>query len=183
MVIHSQRSSWGFATKSIKSAKCYRLFNNRSSQQASLDRVCLRTSALQGWGDVYYFCGSHLQHCNCNFRWNGSGWCKALVLWNLVLSSALGVQKLIAQLGLNGLLPGELRTFLPPLSLFLPSLTVLPGIHAFVDAFCCSSCRPLLHSLGGSQKEASDVSAQHARATISCRQSFNGWTFTFRHLP
>ncbi|KAK9858813.1 hypothetical protein WJX84_002650 [Apatococcus fuscideae] len=62
---------------------------------------------FKGWGDVYYFCGSRLQHCTCNFRWNLSGWVKALVLWNFVLSSALGLQKLLAQLGLDGLLPGE----------------------------------------------------------------------------
>ena len=27
----------------------------------------------QGWGDVYYFCGSRLQYCTCNFRWNALG--------------------------------------------------------------------------------------------------------------
>lgn len=40
-------------------------------------------------------------------RWNLLGWCKALVLWNFVLTSALGLQKLVLQVGLNGLLPGE----------------------------------------------------------------------------
>jgi hypothetical protein len=60
----------------------------------------------QSWGDVYYFCGPDLRFCTCDFRWNLAGWGKALVLWNFVLSSALGLQKLAIRLGLDGLLPG-----------------------------------------------------------------------------
>ena len=63
--------------------------------------------AAQSWGDVYYFCGPDLRFCTCDFRWNLAGWCKALVLWNFVLSSALGLQKLAIRLGLDGLLPGH----------------------------------------------------------------------------
>ena len=61
----------------------------------------------QSWGDVYFFCGRNLQFCTCNFRWNLSGWAKAAVLWNFVLSASLGAQRCAIQLGLNGLLPGE----------------------------------------------------------------------------
>ena len=56
---------------------------------------------------VYYFCGSRLQFCTCDFHWNVQGWCKALVLWNFVLTAALGVQRLAILIGLDGLLPGE----------------------------------------------------------------------------
>lgn len=62
---------------------------------------------MQGWGDVYYFCGNNLQYCTCDFRWNYNGWTKAVVLWSVILSAALGIQKLIIQLFLDGLLPGE----------------------------------------------------------------------------
>jgi len=62
---------------------------------------------FQGWGDVYFFCGRKLQYCTCGFRWNLLGWVKATVLWNFVLSSALGLQRFAIQVGLNGLLPGE----------------------------------------------------------------------------
>lgn len=58
-------------------------------------------------GDVYFFCGSHMEYCTCSYRWNTAGWVKAAVLWNFVLSSALGLQRLLIQLGLKGLLPGE----------------------------------------------------------------------------
>lgn len=60
-----------------------------------------------GAGDVYFFCGPQMQYCTCGFRWNFAGWYKAIVLWNFVLSAAVGVQRLIIQLGLCGLLPGE----------------------------------------------------------------------------
>lgn len=59
-------------------------------------------------GDVYFFCGPQMQYCTCGFRWNLAGWSKAFILWNFVLSAALGVQRLIIQLGLCGLLPGGL---------------------------------------------------------------------------
>lgn len=62
---------------------------------------------LQDWGDVYYFCGDDLRYCTCNFRWNALGWMKAVILWNFVLSAALGIQRLAIQVGLKGLLPGE----------------------------------------------------------------------------
>lgn len=60
-------------------------------------------------GDVYFFCGSRMQYCSCSFRWNLAGWNKALVLWSFVLTTALGVQRLMVQLVLQGLLPGELH--------------------------------------------------------------------------
>ncbi|KAJ9531640.1 hypothetical protein QJQ45_021763 [Haematococcus lacustris] len=63
--------------------------------------------SYQGWADTFYFCGRELQYCNCNFRWNLMGWYKAYVLWSFMLTWALGVQRIIIQLGLNGLLPGE----------------------------------------------------------------------------
>ncbi len=56
---------------------------------------------------MYYFCGSDLQFCTCNFKWNVAGWIKAGVLWSFVLTSALGVQRMFIQFGLQGLLPGE----------------------------------------------------------------------------
>lgn len=65
-----------------------------------------RDPEFKGWGDVYFFCGRQLQYCSCNFRWNVYGWLKATVLWNFVLTSALGAQRLAIQVGLNGLLPG-----------------------------------------------------------------------------
>ncbi len=67
-------------------------------------RVC-----PQGWADVYYFCGRRLQYCTCGFRWNARGWAKAYILWSFVLSSAAGLQRVVIQLGLNGLLPGAPR--------------------------------------------------------------------------
>ena len=80
--------------------------------------MCPSCLALQLHGDgsvpyyryldaaVYYFCGSQLQYCTCDFRWNLLGWCKALVLWNFVLTAALGAQRLAILIGLDGLLPG-----------------------------------------------------------------------------
>jgi hypothetical protein len=47
-----------------------------------------------------------MEFCTCNFRWNSYGWAKAVILWNFVLSAALGVQRLTLQVGLLGLLPG-----------------------------------------------------------------------------
>jgi hypothetical protein len=77
--------------------------------QMQASNVCLAPSRLllQSWGDVYFFCGRQYEYCSPAFRWNRKGWAKALVLWNLALSSALAVQKLIIVLGLGGLLPGE----------------------------------------------------------------------------
>ncbi|KAK9906901.1 hypothetical protein WJX75_009933 [Coccomyxa subellipsoidea] len=62
---------------------------------------------FQSWGDVYYFCGEDMRFCTCDFKWNLAGWGKALTLWNFVLSSALGLQKLAIRVGMDGLLPGE----------------------------------------------------------------------------
>ncbi|KAL4437436.1 hypothetical protein ABPG75_004575 [Micractinium tetrahymenae] len=62
---------------------------------------------FRSWEDVYFFCGERYQHCTAGFRWDGSGWLQALVLWNFVLSSALLAQKFVIALGLGGLLPGE----------------------------------------------------------------------------
>lgn len=60
----------------------------------------------QSWGDVYYFCGEDMRFCTCEFKWNLAGWGKALTLWNFILSSALGLQKLAIRVGMDGLLPG-----------------------------------------------------------------------------
>lgn len=68
----------------------------------------LRCFLWQGWGDVYYFCGSKFEYCKCDMRWNHEGWIKAFILWNFVLSVSVGMQKLAIQAGLKGLLPGEL---------------------------------------------------------------------------
>eukprot|EP00775_Hariotina_reticulata_P013637 gene13637-13760_t len=62
---------------------------------------------FKSWGDVYFFCGTRMQYCTCGFRWNAWGWYKAAVLWSFTLSTALGLQRLVIQLGLQGLLPGE----------------------------------------------------------------------------
>ena len=56
---------------------------------------------------MYYFCGSKLEYCGCDMRWNTEGWIKAFILWNFVLSVSVGLQKLAIQAGLKGLLPGE----------------------------------------------------------------------------
>jgi hypothetical protein len=48
-----------------------------------------------------------MQYCKCAYRWNLAGWNKAIVLWGFVLTTALGVQRLLVQLVLQGLLPGE----------------------------------------------------------------------------
>jgi hypothetical protein len=37
--------------------------------------------AVQGWSDVYFFCGDQLQFCSCNFRWNALGWAKVSASW------------------------------------------------------------------------------------------------------
>ncbi len=29
--------------------------------------------AFRSWGDVYFFCGSRLQYCSCDFHWNLGG--------------------------------------------------------------------------------------------------------------
>jgi hypothetical protein len=60
-----------------------------------------------GWSSVYYFCGANYEYCTSTFRWNLSGWRKAIVLWNFCLSSALALQRLAIEFGLGGLLPGE----------------------------------------------------------------------------
>lgn len=41
-----------------------------------------------------------------------AGWLKAGVIWNFVLSAALGLQRLAVQIGLDGLLPGAPRAYL-----------------------------------------------------------------------
>ncbi len=61
----------------------------------------------QGWGDVYYFCGADMRFCTCDFKWNLAGWRKAFILWNFILTTALGLQKLAIKVGLDGLLPGK----------------------------------------------------------------------------
>lgn len=69
--------------------------------------VTLWDPAFKGWGDVFYFCGARLQYCTCKMHWNLLGWGKGAILWNFVLATALGLQKLVIQTGLDGLLPGE----------------------------------------------------------------------------
>lgn len=64
-------------------------------------------SCIQGWGDVYYFCGEKLEYCTCDMRWNLQGWSKAFILWNFILSAAVAAQKLCIHAGLKGLLPGK----------------------------------------------------------------------------
>lgn len=63
--------------------------------------------SFTGWSSVYYFCGPSMEYCNANYSWNLKGWRKATALWNFGLSSALGVQRLLIEVGLGGLLPGE----------------------------------------------------------------------------
>ena len=70
------------------------------------DRLSL---LLQGWGDVYFFCGLQMEYCTCNFKWNLQGYAKGLSLFNFVLSAALVLQKLIIHVGLGGLLPGAMQ--------------------------------------------------------------------------
>jgi len=60
-----------------------------------------------GWSSVYYFCGDSMQYCTLHYNWNLKGWRKASSLWNFSLSTALGVQRLIIELGLGGLFPAE----------------------------------------------------------------------------
>lgn len=71
---------------------------------------------FSGWGDVYFFCASEeddASYClpSTNrmsaFHWNLRGWRKAVALWNFFLSSAVGMQRLIIEIGLGGLLLGE----------------------------------------------------------------------------
>ena len=71
------------------------------------ERSSKQTVRAQGWGDVYYFCGSQGRYCSCDMRWNLAGWYKAAVLWNFVLTTSLAIQKLLIQEGLKGLLPGQ----------------------------------------------------------------------------
>jgi len=63
--------------------------------------------SFTGWSSVYYFCGDNLEYCTSNYRWNLKGWRKATSLWNFALSAALGLQRLLVEVGLGGLLPGE----------------------------------------------------------------------------
>ena len=48
-----------------------------------------------------------MRFCTCDFKWNWAGWRKAFTLWNFILTTALGLQKLAIKVGLNGLLPGR----------------------------------------------------------------------------
>ena len=66
-----------------------------------------RHPSFTSWSDVYFFCGPNLEFCSCNLDWNTEGWMKAIVLWNFVLSSTLALQKLLIEVGLQGLLPGQ----------------------------------------------------------------------------
>ncbi|KAK9806487.1 hypothetical protein WJX73_002224 [Symbiochloris irregularis] len=85
----------------------YQLCWATGSFAAFLNFVCFLDPSFSGWGDVYYFCGTHFQYCTCDLGWNLNGYFKAVVLWNFTLSAAVGLQKLIIQTGLGGLLPGE----------------------------------------------------------------------------
>lgn len=86
-------------------------------------------------GDVYYFCGSRMQYCTCTYHWNLSGWNKAIVLWSFVLTTALGVQRLLVQLVLQGLLPGKHLS--PPAVLPHRATTAhMPAADACQDVLC-----------------------------------------------
>ena len=77
---------------------------------------------------MYYFCGADMRFCTCDFKWNLAGWRKAFILWNFILTTALGLQKLAIKVGLNGLLPGRC-----PIALALKS----PCLH-----LCLRCCLP-----------------------------------------
>lgn len=62
---------------------------------------------LHSWADVYYFCGDNMRYCTADYRWNVRGWRKAVALWNFMLATAMGLQRLFIVLGLGGLLRGE----------------------------------------------------------------------------
>ncbi|RMZ56490.1 hypothetical protein APUTEX25_001337, partial [Auxenochlorella protothecoides] len=62
---------------------------------------------LNSWADVFYFCGEDMRYCTSDYRWNVRGWRKAVALWNFMLAGAMGLQRLVIVLGLNGLHPGE----------------------------------------------------------------------------
>eukprot|EP00208_Stichococcus_sp_RCC1054_P004120 CAMPEP_0206134734 /NCGR_PEP_ID=MMETSP1473-20131121/179_1 /ASSEMBLY_ACC=CAM_ASM_001109 /TAXON_ID=1461547 /ORGANISM="Stichococcus sp, Strain RCC1054" /LENGTH=952 /DNA_ID=CAMNT_0053526355 /DNA_START=491 /DNA_END=3349 /DNA_ORIENTATION=+ len=65
---------------------------------------------LHSWADVYYFCSSSAAEspfCTCDMKWTWMGYLKLSILWNFVLSAALGVQKLVVTFLLDGLLQGE----------------------------------------------------------------------------
>ncbi len=92
----------------------------------SFAHFLVQDSTFTGWSSVYHFCSgpasmatggelfedgpaavSAFAYCTSAYRWNLNGWRKALSIWNFVLSSALGVQHLVIEIGLGGLLPGE----------------------------------------------------------------------------
>lgn len=73
-------------------------------------------ASFNGWGDVYFFCSSEDEETTyclpsltkmSAFRWNLRGWRKAIALWNFFLSTAVGIQHFIIEIGLGGLLLGE----------------------------------------------------------------------------
>lgn len=67
-------------------------------------------SSFRGWSDIYYFCSSankSVDYCTCDLSWNWNGYRKFAIIWNFVLTAALGVQKLVVTFLLDGLLPGE----------------------------------------------------------------------------
>ena len=81
----------------------------------SFAHFLMQDESFSGWGSVYHFCTgpgkerglSGLAYCTNSYRWSLNGWRKALSIWNFVLSSALGLQRLFIELGLGGVLPGE----------------------------------------------------------------------------
>ncbi|KAK9818153.1 hypothetical protein WJX72_007878 [[Myrmecia] bisecta] len=112
-------SSWGVASLHLwLSCIILQGFRNMTTWEKrhaawGLLSVCAFACYLQhdkgfkGWADVYYFCGGELELCDCDFSWKAGAWVKAAVLWNFVLSAALGLQKLIVEVGMEGLLAGE----------------------------------------------------------------------------
>lgn len=98
------------------STACPAVFVQSLSQSARSRLLCLsapvrdKARHLQGWSDVYYFCGDHLQYCTCDFRWNGHGYMRAAILASFVLSTATALQKVIIHYAFDGLLPGESPT-------------------------------------------------------------------------
>lgn len=76
-----------------------------------------------------------MQYCTCTYRWNLSGWNKAITLWGFVLTTALGVQRLLVQLVLQGLLPGEQLS--PPAALLYSTTCMCSFVSCFKEAIPC----------------------------------------------
>lgn len=110
--LHCDRVLLPFCVVPPKSAPLARGEHQLTPKHIAPHGVSDRVSAVGrccAAGDVYYFCGSRMQYCTCSYRWNLAGWGKAAVLWAFVLSTVFGMQRLLVELVLQGLLPGEPR--------------------------------------------------------------------------